>query len=563
MNVINISEPVPFCSLDQEPSADGEVHIFTQFFIHRDSIRNREIRQCLRLNADNPFVTKIHLLNEKLYSEEELGTTTDKIVQLDIGHRLKFSDVFQYIRKCGVKGYLILTNADIFFDNTINNVKMSKLAFEKMAMVQLRFEYRGDDSIDSPIQNLGVNTCAIFGPRFDSQDTWIFHSNFMISKRQERALGFEFGKPGCDNKLVYLLKIMGFKLYNDPVYLKTYHNHKSDQRDYNSRDMVPRPWGGICPAGYHPFLLPPSIGINMQHIQQANQDIWFEDNDKLYAYVQEKMAAEEVFIIPRIAGVENNTAVFAKLPNMQDRIDSMLPTMKQNAGVKMSNSASIQKYSDMYLKAFENCDMYFGWDVQGNYIGHIAQSHQYIRSTYLTKKMLWSLALDIFHYIHGTPWTHALRGKRILLVSAFEDSIKEKLEIRDKIWGETGVDLFPECTFVTIKPPMTQAEEESKEFDQELAAFFERLDAVKDDYDIALASCGGYGNLVCNYIFENHKKSAIYVGGVLQMYFGILGNRWLEERPDVIRLFLNEYWSRPKEHERPKGCQAIERGCYW
>jgi hypothetical protein len=81
-------------------------------------------------------------------------------------------------------------------------------------------------------------------------------------------------------------------------------------------------------------------------------------------------------------------------------------------------------------------------------------------------------------------------------------------------------------------------------------------------YDVALVSCGGYGNLVCNYIFDS-GKSAIYVGGVLQMYFGILGGRWLQDEPDIIRLFLNENWTRPKEHERPEGYKTIENGCYW
>lgn len=60
-------------------------------------------------------------------------------------------------------------------------------------------------------------------------------------------------------------------------------------------------------------------------------------------------------------------------------------------------------------------------------------------------------------------------------------------------------------------------------------------------------------------------KSAIYVGGVLQMYFGILGNRWIKDRPGIIKLYVenNPYWSRPKDSERPTGYQNIEKSCYW
>ena len=46
------------------------------------------------------------------------------------------------------------------------------------------------------------------------------------------------------------------------------------------------------------------------------------------------------------------------------------------------------------------------------------------------------------------------------------------------------------------------------------------------DFDIALVSCGGFGMLVSDFIFTTLNKSAIYVGGSLQLYFGIIGNRW-------------------------------------
>ena len=47
------------------------------------------------------------------------------------------------------------------------------------------------------------------------------------------------------------------------------------------------------------------------------------------------------------------------------------------------------------------------------------------------------------------------------------------------------------------------------------------------------------------------------------MYFGILGNRWLKERPEIVKLYRNQYWKRPKSHERPKNSNKVENGCYW
>ena len=58
-------------------------------------------------------------------------------------------------------------------------------------------------------------------------------------------------------------------------------------------------------------------------------------------------------------------------------------------------------------------------------------------------------------------------------------------------------------------------------------------------------------------------KSAIYVGGVLQMYFGVYGERWLRERKEVMKMYKNKHWSRPKELEKPKGFEQVEGSAYW
>jgi len=58
-------------------------------------------------------------------------------------------------------------------------------------------------------------------------------------------------------------------------------------------------------------------------------------------------------------------------------------------------------------------------------------------------------------------------------------------------------------------------------------------------------------------------KSSIYVGGVLQMFFGIYGSRWLRERKEVMQLYLNENWSRPSNNEKPDGHKHIEKNAYW
>merc|ERR1711871_1834309 len=48
-------------------------------------------------------------------------------------------------------------------------------------------------------------------------------------------------------------------------------------------------------------------------------------------------------------------------------------------------------------------------------------------------------------------------------------------------------------------------------------------DISKLDFDIALLGCGGYGPLLQEFIYTNLNKSSIYMGGGLQITFGVMG----------------------------------------
>jgi hypothetical protein len=594
---IEVSKHATFTPLNGLPThpTDNEVHVFTQFFIHpTSSQRNKEMKYCLYENYLNPHITKIHLLNERIYSNEELygnnstrieNAPSGKVVQVNINKRLTFKDVFHYIRKNGIYGYCVFTNADIFFDRTIHNVLFTSISQKRQAFALLRYEYKGQPDLTKSL---------IFGPRFDSQDTWIVHfskntsetnetgtsppNTFYVKENQEKAFDFEFGRPGCDNKFAYLLNVFGCEIINDPRFIKTYHYHIETTRDYTTKDRVLQPYSLTYPAGFNPYTTPVSFGVNIKSVIESTngfQQIRFDDNELLYNYITKKLEKNEKFIIPRISGHENNFAFFGKviqqniangiqpvIPNeIQSYFQQTIPIMKRNAGIRLSNLDSIIKYSNQYLRAFENCEMYGGWESWGHYMPHIAHSHQFIKNNFSSKQIFWVFAMDIYHYIYSRPFTTALKGKRILIVSPFESSIRAKLDIRSQLYD--GVDLFPECSFLFITPPVTNGDNISDEFDIELTRFYGRLNGLRGKYDVALLSCGGYANPVANYIYENHGASAIYIGGVLQMYFGIYGGRWLKERADILKLFMNEHWSRPSNSEKPNNYTAIENGCYW
>jgi hypothetical protein len=532
---------------EPENSSNDPVIIITQFYITKNNNRTNEIRKCLALNAHNNQVSKIYLLNEKIYSDKELGTKSDKIEQVNIGGRLKYSDVFSFVEKENVTGFICILNSDIFFDKSTENIKRSGLENEKKVFCQLRYEYKDKTKLADS---------KLFGPRQESQDAWIFHSSQNIDEQFRKMFAFNLGVPGCDNKIVYLFNIIGYQCYNEPELIKCYHCHNINSRSYDvNTKSLPRPLVGIVPTLKNHSEPKTNYSFNI-----------LKENERLFEYVKQKVETNSRFIIPRIAGIENNYAALGAIVGQNKKISDQqkefiqktIPTMKNNAGIKITDINNIVIYSKLYLDAFHQCDLYLDWEPWGDVVTYIQESYNFITLNF-KRDRIWSFSMDVFHNIYNNPWTLSLRGKRILIISSFVDSIKEKIDDREKIYG---VDLFPDCKFVFLKPPQTQGENQSREFVEELKDFHRQIDEVINDFDVALVSCGGYGNLVCSYIYQQ-GKSAIYVGGVLQMYFGIYGERWVRERPDVLNFFMNKHWSRPKESEKPKNNQKIENNCYW
>ena len=83
----------------------------------------------------------------------------------------------------------------------------------------------------------------------------------------------------------------------------------------------------------------------------------------------------------------------------------------------------------------------------------------------------------------------------------------------------------------------------------------------KLEFDIALLGCGAYGMPLGAFIKEEMNKSAIYVGGGLQILFGIKGKRW--DVHDEISSMYNQNWIRPFPQEIPNDKDLVENGCYW
>ena len=202
----------------------------------------------------------------------------------------------------------------------------------RILLAQLRHNYNSGTPFKS---------AKLFGPRFDSQDAWILHSNFNIDEAGRKLFNFGFGTPGCDNKLVYLFKILGYEIINDPLAIKIYHLHRNMARNYQHKPLAP-PWGLVSAADVditkHVSTLGIDIRVAYNHTNQYRSFSFTDDNIVLGKYIFNKLSDGDNFIIPRIAGTEIATSLLAcgaheylfpdtSIPTFRTRRRSVVPTI--------------------------------------------------------------------------------------------------------------------------------------------------------------------------------------------------------------------------------------------
>ncbi len=160
------------------------------------------------------------------------------------------------------------------------------------------------------------------------------------------------------------------------------------------------------------------------------------------------------------------------------------------------------------------------------------------------------------------PWTRNLRGKRVLVVHPFVESIRYQYEHnRTKIWQNP--DVLPEFSeLLTVKAVQSIA----NATDLPYKDWFEALkymenEITKLDFDVAIIGCGAYGMCLAAHV-KRMGRVAIHMAGWTQMLFGVYGNRWLYDQPEYANV-INQHWIRPNKTERPKGAEKVENGCYW
>lgn len=222
-----------------------------------------------------------------------------------------------------------------------------------------------------------------------------------------------------------------------------------------------------------------------------------------------------------------------------------------------------ERFADLILKESNNIDMQGYWDLyMEDYMEGVYQDVMY--PTTLDSLEPWNLYFKKFEGIK--PWTHALKGKKVLVVHPFEQSIKKQYSNnRERIFERIydADDILPEFELITLKAVQTLDDAEDIRFKDWFEALYWMIDECKKiDFDVAIIGCGAYGYPLASEI-KKMGKVAIHLGGSTQLMFGIIGNRWEDSHTDIKDYIMNDCWVRPSAEETPNCAKTLEKGCYW
>ena len=230
---------------------------------------------------------------------------------------------------------------------------------------------------------------------------------------------------------------------------------------------------------------------------------------------------------------------------------TLASAMHNNAGIFPETPKFINIWAKIFSESLIDIDLLGVWSPQ-------FQEDSIIRHFAPFSNICATRALEPFY--HADPWTSALEGKKVLVISPFTETIKTQYGRKDLIWGNLEGQINPDFEISFVKCPLSPALQ--KPVDQTWEKSLNRMqNEIKNiDFDIALIGSGAYSLPLCSFI-RNMNKSAIHLGGGLQIVFGVLGRRWLDHK--IISNFFNEHWVFPSDAETPNGTHIIEGSCYW
>lgn len=187
--------------------------LFTSFYQDRNPVRQKELELCIVMNIRNEYIDKIYVFLEGK-KEDFKVLEHEKIVVIESPrptYRMFFNKANEI---CTENDYAIISNTDIFFDDTLKY--LDKVNMNSKCLALSRYHYHSNGQM------------ILHNEKF-SQDVWIFKGKI----KPIVYCDFYMGIRGCDNRIAYEIHIAGYVMQNPAKTIRTIHYHISESRNYD------------------------------------------------------------------------------------------------------------------------------------------------------------------------------------------------------------------------------------------------------------------------------------------------------------------------------------------
>lgn len=278
---------------------------------------------------------------------------------------------------------------------------------------------------------------------------------------------------------------------------------------------------------------------------------------KTNEWIADKIKEGKPFMVARFGNTELSVMtsvlkrrLYGDLPEVQERLDKWFGRLGELSGFFPMKLELAESFTDLMIDSCKQVDLLAMWH---------CQMEDYVITEYMPQTALTFIAyLEPWRYKQN-PWSAALKGKKVLVIHPFEESIRTQYDQYEKLFP--GTEVLPKFELKTLKAIQTIAGEKDERFSD----WFEALEymycqALEIEFDIAIIGCGAYGFPLAAKLKEAGKQ-VIHLGGVTQVLFGIKGRRWVENPRSELE--FNEAWKYPLDSEVPQNSTKVENNCYW
>ena len=279
-------------------------------------------------------------------------------------------------------------------------------------------------------------------------------------------------------------------------------------------------------------------------MEQRDKNLIKKGSINIFDCIQQSLAKGHGALIGRHGSTEM-TCIFSDSPEIYKKV------LETYSGI----FGNFQEWISVYKEATSEADIFaVGW-----YEPLAKKEIDYVQK--ISKAVLIPLR-SLEPYYSSNPWSSALEGRRVSVVSSFADTMRKQRE-RD-IWEDKNI--LPKAKWSFVRsyycPSISCG---SCEWPSGIICWKTAVDYLEREIlatrpEIVLIGCGGLAMPLALRL-KNKGIIALVIGGAIQILFGIKGLRW-ESHPEISE-FFNDSWVFPSDDEIPGCAEKIERGCYW